>query len=320
MSSRTADADGFDRSGASASWRSADVTPLVCRLVTERAGGQGRAAAAAAAGEPRAPAYPALLLHGQPGSARDWEPVIDAIAGRVQTIAVDRPGWDGRTPPGGLAVSAAAALDALDSRGIERAVIVGLSFGGGVAAWLAAHQQHRVAGLVLVAPAANESALVPVDRMLALPIVGYLASSGMLAAAGLALSVGAVRKRVAARLALRDDYLVSMGLRLRSRRARRAFSVEQRAMLRELPALERRLHGISAPTTVIVGSGDTVVPPAAGRKLAEQIAGARLIEIAAAGHRLFAQHPGRIAEEIVAAAGRRPGRSGADAGRIISSR
>jgi pimeloyl-ACP methyl ester carboxylesterase len=299
MSSRTADADGLDRSGASASWRSADVTPLVCRLVTERAGGLERAPGA---GESRAQTYPALLLHGQPGSARDWEPVVEAIAGRVQTVAVDRPGWDGRTPPGGLAVSAAAALEALDGHGIERAVIVGLSFGGGVAAWLAAHHQDRVAGLVLVAPAANEAALVPVDRLLALPIVGYLASSAMLAAAGVALSAGAVRQQVAARFALRDDYLLSMGQRLRSPQARRAFSVEQRAMPRELPVLERRLDGISAPTTVIVGTGDTVVPPAAGRRLAEQIPGARLIEIPAAGHRLFAQHPGRIAEEIVDAA------------------
>jgi pimeloyl-ACP methyl ester carboxylesterase len=299
MSSRTADADGFDRSGASASWRSADVTPLVCRVVTERAGGQGRAPGV---GEPRGQACPALLLHGQPGSARDWEPVIEAIDGRVQTVAVDRPGWDGRTRAGGLAVSAAGALAALDGRGIERAVVAGLSFGGGVAAWLAAHHQDRVAGLVLVAPAANEAALVPVDRLLALPIVGYAVSSAMLSAAGVALSAGAVRSRVATRFALRDDYLASMGRRLRSGQARRAFWVEQRAMLRELPVLERRLEGISAPTTVIVGTGDTVVPPAAGRRLAEQISGARLIEIPAAGHRLFAQYPRRIAEEIVGAA------------------
>ena len=40
---------------------------------------------------------PILLLHGQPGSARDWARSIPAE--RATTIAIDRPGWDGSSPP-----------------------------------------------------------------------------------------------------------------------------------------------------------------------------------------------------------------------------
>lgn len=264
------------------------------------AGGQERAPGGA---EPQSGAWPVLLLHGQPGSARDWEGVIAAIADRVATVAVDRPGWDGRTAPGGLEVSAVAALAALDRHGIERAVVVGLSFGGAVAAWLAARHPERVAALVLVAPAANEAALLPIDRVLALPVIGYLASAAILSSAGLALSVRAVRRRVAGRFGLQDDYLRAMSARLRERSARRAFWVEQHALLHEMPALERSLGAIGAATTVIVGSSDHVVPPAAARRLSEQITGARLIEIEAADHTLVARHPLRIAEEIVGAAG-----------------
>lgn len=252
--------------------------------------------------EPGLQVYPVLLLHGQPGSARDWEAVIDAIAGRVPTIAVDRPGWDGTSDPGGVELSAEAARRVLDERGIERAVVVGLSFGGAVAAWLAAHHPERVAALVLVSPAANQDALALVDRVLGAPVAGYVTSGVLLSSAGLALSVGRVRALLERSLSLSDDYLIGLARRLRSRSARRAFFVEQQALLRDLPVLERRLGQITAPTTVLVGTSDPIVPPAAARRLAEQIPGAELIEIEHGRHALFAQHPQRVADVIVRAA------------------
>jgi pimeloyl-ACP methyl ester carboxylesterase len=253
-----------------------------------------------------------LLLHGQPGSARDWDAVIGAISGRVAAIAVDRPGWDRFRSPGDLRVSAEAALETLDRDEIDRAVIVGLSFGGAVAAWLAANHGERVAALVLVSPAANRASLVPLDRLLGLPIVGYLASSALLSTAGLALSARRVRSHLDGTLALGDEYLEVMGRRLRARGARRAFWVEQHAMLRDLPLLERQLGRIAAPTTVIIGGRDTIVPPAAGRRLSLQIPGARLLEIASANHGLFVQHPSVVAEEIVRVATAPSGTAGAD--------
>lgn len=247
--------------------------------------------------------HPALLLHGQPGSARDWDAVIGAIGDRVPTIAIDRPGWDGRSEPGGLDLSANAVLAALDERGIERAVIVGLSFGGAVAAWFAADHPHRVEALVLVSPAANQDSLALIDRVLAAPVAGYVTSTMLLSIAGVALSSGWVRRRLQATLSLPDDYLQVAARRLRGRSARRAFFVEQRALLRDMPVLERRLGAITAATIVVAGTDDAIVPIAAGRRLAGQIRGAELIEIEAGHHVLFAEHPERIADVIVRAAG-----------------
>jgi pimeloyl-ACP methyl ester carboxylesterase len=241
------------------------------------------------------------MLHGQPGSARDWRPVELALAGRLRTLAIDRPGYDGRTPAGGLAHSGAAALRALDARGEGRAVIAGPRYGAAVAAWLAVHNPERVAGLFLIAPAANTAALVPLDRLLAAPLLGPAAYVTTATAARAALSLGRLRSRLARTLTVPDEVLAGAGARLRARDTWRAFVVEQRAMFAELPDLESRLRDIDAPTTVVVGTADHLVPPDAARRLAGQIPAARLIELPGAGHILPLQQPARLAELLIEA-------------------
>jgi proline iminopeptidase len=55
--------------------------------------------------------------------------------------------------------------------------------------------------------------------------------------------------------------------------------------------LRARLAEIAAPTHVIVGAHDWVCPPAAGRAIADAIPGARLAELAHAGHFGFSETP-----------------------------
>ena len=86
---------------------------------------------------------PVLLLHGQPGGARDWDQVVQALDHRVPTIVVDRPGWDGHSAPRDLPGNAAATLAALDARGAGRATVVGHSFGGAIALHLAPRPARR---------------------------------------------------------------------------------------------------------------------------------------------------------------------------------
>jgi pimeloyl-ACP methyl ester carboxylesterase len=75
-----------------------------------------------------------VLLHGQPGSAADWQQVASRLPEALRVVALDRPGYGAsRQGAGGFAVNARAVLAELDARGIERAVLVGHSYGGGVA-------------------------------------------------------------------------------------------------------------------------------------------------------------------------------------------
>jgi pimeloyl-ACP methyl ester carboxylesterase len=243
---------------------------------------------------------PALLLHGQPGSASDWDWVISSLAGRVDTIPLQRPGYDG-TPAGGIRHSADTAIGVLDTRGVERVVVVGHSYGGAVAAWLAAFHPERVAGVVLVSAAANRASLVPGDRLLAARWIGPLASAALLWGTGLTLQFPPLRRRIAWASHLPDEYIAAEGRRSLRPSTTRTFLTEQRWLLRELPVLEDNLTRITAPTRVLVGGHDTFVPPSAGRRLAAQITNAELIEIPRAGHVINVQHPDVVAEAIISA-------------------
>jgi pimeloyl-ACP methyl ester carboxylesterase len=140
--------------------------------------------------------------------------------------------------------------------------------------------------------------LSAVDYLLAAPLVGWLASVGAMAGGGLVLGARPLRRWVAEATALDDRYLRAAGRMLLTPRAWRAFVREQRHLVRDLPELERRLARITAPTTIVAGAADHVVPIAAARRLAAEIPGAELVEVAHAGHLLHVQHPSRLADVI----------------------
>jgi pimeloyl-ACP methyl ester carboxylesterase len=245
---------------------------------------------------------PILLLHGQPGRARDWAAVRAELGSDAITIAIDRPGWGGHTPPASLRGNAEAARAALDHAGVECATVVGHSLGAAVAAWLAVEHPERVGALVLIAPSANVAGLSPLDYLLAAPVVGYLAGSVALASVGLALTSAPLRRWIARLLTLDDRYVAGVGRALLGPATWRAFASDQRALIRELPALEARLGSISAPTAIVAGTADRVVPIWAARRLSEQIRGAELVVLERAGHLLPQTKPGPLAGLITAVA------------------
>jgi pimeloyl-ACP methyl ester carboxylesterase len=200
-----------------------------------------------------------------------------------------------------LAGNAAAARTVLDRAGVDRAIVVGHSLGSAVAAWLAWSSPERVGRLVLVAPAANVDSLSAVDGLMATPVVGWLAGAGAMVGGGLLLGAGPVRRWVAEATALDDRYLQSAGRMLLTPSMWRSFVREQRLLVRDLPALERRLGEISAPTTIVAGTADRVVPIAAARRLAGQIRGAKLVQIANAGHLVHQHHAADVARAIAGA-------------------
>lgn len=239
-----------------------------------------------------------LLLHGQPGSSRDWDALVAALGSGVRSLAVDRPGWDGEHPPTDLTGNAQAAVAMLDRSGIDRAVVGGHSLGAAVAVQLALDHPGRVAALVLVSPAANAASLTRTDLMLAAPVAGPITSAAALSGAGLALATNPLRRSAARLLGLDERYLSSAWRGLLTPSAWRAFVYEQRMLVRELPNLERRLGEISAATTVVCGAADRIVPMDAARQLAAAIPNARLEVLKGAGHLLPQRKAVRLASII----------------------
>jgi pimeloyl-ACP methyl ester carboxylesterase len=236
-----------------------------------------------------------LLLHGQPGSARDWDRVLDALGRDADVLAFDRPGWDGLSHATDLQGNADAAIAALDAHDLTRAVVVGHSFGGAVAAWLAVHHPERLTALILAAPSANGRAMYALDRVMAARLPG----SAVVAGAGAALSLAPVRRAIAARADLDETYLRGLARQLTKRSSWEAFVIEQRALLEGIPRLEPELHRISTPTVIVAGAADRIVPTAATELLAQQIPGAELVMLRRAGH-LLPHRYGETLAEIIA--------------------
>jgi pimeloyl-ACP methyl ester carboxylesterase len=93
-----------------------------------------------------------LLLHAWPIDARMWERQLAAVPADLPVTAPHLPGFGGSEPAGDVMTMGAAAeqaLAAMGERGIDRAVVCGLSMGGYVAFEIWRRARERVAGLVL---------------------------------------------------------------------------------------------------------------------------------------------------------------------------
>ena len=244
-------------------------------------------------------AAPVLLLHGQPGVGADWGPIVSLLEEDHLVLAPDRPGY-GAAPgpalgPTGNADVAAEALAQLDAP----AVVVGHSYGAAVALSVAERHHDLVAALVLLCPAGSPRSLNAVDRALAWPGVGE-------GAAWLLMQASAAVPLVLPLLA-RSSRLPVLPSVLAWRRSDswRSFTVEQRALVSELPELVRELPSVSCPVEIVAGRRDRVVPPAAVRQLARALPGAGVTWVPDAGHMLPWEQPELVAAVIARAAGPR---------------
>jgi pimeloyl-ACP methyl ester carboxylesterase len=246
---------------------------------------------------------PVVLLHGQPGSAADWHSVTPLLAGDFMVIVPDRPGY-GRT--GGTAANfegnAARLSGLLDGLGVERAIVAGYSWAGGVALAFGEMFPERTAGLVLAASVGPGEDFRWEDRILAAPLVGEAVAALTLGTLGRLLGSPWVQRVVDRRPFPRAREMAS--LRAASTGASthtpawRAFVAEQRVLLQDLDSLGPRLGAVVAPSVVINGSADRLVPPRVGDALAAAIPGATHVTLRDAGHLLPYDQPGPLAAAV----------------------
>ncbi len=101
-------------------------------------------------------AKPIILLHGQDSSATSWIHNIADLSRGFRTYAVDTPGDIGKSKPIHLPDSredyAEWLLEVLEQLKIEKADLIGLSYGGFLAANFALAHPERVNRIVLLAP------------------------------------------------------------------------------------------------------------------------------------------------------------------------
>jgi pimeloyl-ACP methyl ester carboxylesterase/uncharacterized membrane protein YbhN (UPF0104 family) len=257
------------------------------------------------ADEPAPPGeHELVLLHGQPGSPADWQAVIARLPPQLHAVAADRPGYRAsERPAGGFNANAQAVLDDLDARGVRNAVLVGHSWGGGVALRAASLAPDRVRAVVLLA-SVGPSCVTSLDWVLAAPGIGALSSlvafrwTPWIARARLAW----LRRRHGRPLYPGE----SASLQVWGEPGAgdwalwRTFLTEQRALLFELADLEAAAESVRVPVLLIADPADRVVPVKTSHRLAAMLPGASLLLVDGAGHHLPRRAAGTVADAIAA--------------------
>jgi pimeloyl-ACP methyl ester carboxylesterase len=236
-----------------------------------------------------------ILLHGQPGSAADWDAVLARLPAHLHAVAKDRPGYGAsQRHAAGFTANAQVILDDLDQRGVDAAVLVAHSWAGGAALLAARLAPHRVKAVVLLAGVGPGSVTL-VDWLLAAPVTGPLAAQVMWR-----WTPWIARVRLAW-LSSRQGRPLDPGEHLSlqvwgdkhagAEPRWRAFLTEQRALLSELAELESALPSIAVPVLLLADPADQIVPVMTAQRLAGELPHARLRLISDAGHHLPRRAP-----------------------------
>lgn len=240
------------------------------------------------------------------------------LPGRFRALLPDRPGHGASAQPGGgLDVNAAAVLAEMDVRGIERAVLVGHSYGGGVALQVAASAPDRVEALVLLA-SVGPGCLNGWDWLLAAPLAGPFCSrmgwqfTPWFARALLRLLARRQGRETVIRRHV-NTYVWGC-TRWQNGPLWRTFLTEQRALMVEAAGLADAASMVDVPTLVMSDRRDSMVPFRTAQALSTLIPDARLHVVEGAGHHLPLRKPEEVAAQIAAfldevdARGSEPGR------------
>lgn len=246
-----------------------------------------------------------LYVHGQPGLGADFDPVADLLLGDHRVVAPDRPGYGGSGDEAlSMADNAEVLARLVRDSALTPATVVGHSYGGGVAILLAASYPELVAGLVLVGSVGRADSVNAFDHLLAAPFLGETVSAAGLFALGRVLphlhglATLAPRDTLQRlRVVLPDRRYVEVAAK-RGKQIWRSFVFEQRALLNEIGSVEGALCSIAAPTVVISGAWDVVVPPSVAASIAAAIPGAELVTVDRVGHFVPRDAPKVIASAV----------------------
>jgi len=246
---------------------------------------------------------PVVLVHGLPSNIGDWADTPERLAARGHHVVVyDRAGygWSSRPPATGDAYSLASnarELGALlDRLGIERAALVGWSYGGGIVQTFAAEHPDRVSHLVLIAsvgPAFPDAATDWIGRVgrspLGPPLFRWVVATP-------AIGRGVLEDGL--RNVFSGDVPPGFAERAAAQMAMPGTVDAWLAEERGTAYAKLRPESIAAPTLVLQGTNDRSVPVAIAEDLARRLPNARLERIEGGSHMLPVTHAVRVAARI----------------------
>jgi pimeloyl-ACP methyl ester carboxylesterase len=235
---------------------------------------------------------PLLLIMGLGGTLDFWQ-LQTPIFARTHRVAVyDNRGMGLSDKPKGpydMATLADDALAILAAAGFDRAHVLGMSMGGMIAQELALRHPDRIGALVLACTFAKPdddvklTARGDVDPQAIAPkdLFKFMMS-----------------------LVLSPEFIAREKLWLRQLRDKILPSFVMEGFLAQLAATMKhdttaQLKNITAPTLVMTGTADKLIPPASSELLARLIPGARLVKLEGGSHGFNVEMPDRFNDEVL---------------------
>lgn len=249
--------------------------------------------------EIRGQGAPLALIFGYAGSSRGWgEPFLKLLEARFKTIVIDNRGTgqsDKPEKPFSMADMAADAASVLDQANIDRAHVMGISMGGMIAQEFALNHPARLRGLVLGCTMCGLAHSVPGDpetlaalqlnpsEPLAAQVERLLAACCAKPFLASAKGQAVLRERVAEVM----NYAITPP---------RTYQLHWGAVA-GFDTFDR-LPQIKAPTLLITGTSDLLVPDANSDIIKGRIPGAQIHKLPGAGHVFFWEAPEESAAAV----------------------
>jgi pimeloyl-ACP methyl ester carboxylesterase len=250
-------------------------------------------------GDPSLP--PLVLLHGFGDSFMTWEGWVRELKSRFHIISLDFPGHGLTRAPQGSRLNAEGLADFVDTfaatLALPKFAVAGNSMGGGAAWQLAVRHPQRLDALILVDAAGFANDKPPSDVPLAFKILRYPIGRAVLSK---------IDNRPLIENGLKTDVfdksLITPALVDRFAEFQRApghrailMSIDMGAPARPTAEL---VSTIKVPTLILWGENDPLIEPAAAKKFAAAIPGAKLITYPNVGHLPQIEIPQRSAADV----------------------
>lgn len=252
-------------------------------------------------GDPSLP--PLVLLHGFADSFTTWEGWVRELKTQFRIISLDFPGHGLTRAPQGSRLSGEYLADFVDAfaakLALPRFAVAGNSMGGGAAWQLAVRHPDRVSALILVDAAGFPNDKPSPDMPLAFKILRYPIGRTLLSK---------IDNRPLIEQALKADVydktLITSSLVDRFAEFQRApghrIILMSVGMGAQGPSTKDLLSTIQVPTLILWGESDPLIEPAAAKKFAAAIPGAKIITYPNVGHLPQLEIPQRSAADVAA--------------------
>ena len=240
---------------------------------------------------------PLLLWHGLYAEASMFDPLVKHLAPDYRLLLISAPGHGESGPPAlplSSAMSGAAVLAVLDAFGLERAAVIGCSWGGIAGLQAALQAPRRISAVAAFntpfGPGTSDFGTRSIVWLTGL--LGNTAFFGRRVASGFFSRRSRTQKRD-----MVEEFVAAFPAR-----APRVLQAAARAVLIERESLLPLLPKLEVPVLVVSGAEDTRYPPAETQEIARRIPKARFLTVEDSAHLTPLEQPeitARLVRELV---------------------